>query len=422
MKTTSQSLPMAALRAALLCLYTLAAGLSASHAASSDPPERMSFQGYLTDANGVALGDTAPKNFDVVFRIYNDQGAGSLLWAEQQTLTVDKGYFSVLLGEGTDVGTEPRPQLSSLFTGNTASDRFVETTVKGIGAGGADSTILPRIRLLSSPYALLAKHAVNAGRLVNQDNSQVVSITGTSVGINKGNPTEALEVNGNVLASGTVQAANVLVDPQAYFVVKDIGSGPNPAINFDGGDWLAYNRSANRWTFYIGSSWKMTIDEAGVSVPSPGTISGFGTVPLGGIIMWSGSASAVPSGWALCDGRTDSGRTTPDLRNRFIVGAGIAGSGTEYAVGNTGGAKEVTLTSSQLPSHSHSFRDYYFAETSKLAWYATEWSGTKVGSGNTDSDNEWLFYVDNNTNPTGDGQAHENRPPYYALAFIMRVK
>ena len=68
-------------------------------------------------------------------------------------------------------------------------------------------------------------------------------------------------------------------------------------------------------------------------------------LPAGLIVMWSGSIASIPTGWALCDGT--SGR--PDLRDRFIVGAG-----NTYAVGATGGANSVTLTTDQIPSHSHS--------------------------------------------------------------------
>src|SRR5690606_24439652 len=74
------------------------------------------------------------------------------------------------------------------------------------------------------------------------------------------------------------------------------------------------------------------------------TLRAFTVSMKGVIVMWSGSADNIPEGWALCDG-TDG---TPDLRDRFIVGAG-----GEYAVGATGGAKEVTLTTAQMPKHSH---------------------------------------------------------------------
>lgn len=68
-------------------------------------------------------------------------------------------------------------------------------------------------------------------------------------------------------------------------------------------------------------------------------------IPAGVILLWSGSVASIPSGWLLCNGTSG----TPDLRDRFVVGAG-----STYAVGATGGATTVTLTTTNLPSHTHS--------------------------------------------------------------------
>lgn len=72
-------------------------------------------------------------------------------------------------------------------------------------------------------------------------------------------------------------------------------------------------------------------------------VSGFTT---GMILLWSGSIATIPSGWALCNGSSG----TPDLRDRFVIGAG-----STYAVNATGGAANVTLSTANLPSHTHSF-------------------------------------------------------------------
>ncbi len=177
---------------ALLALALRTAVPSAQAQANANPPERMTYQGYLVDANGSPLGTNAPKNYDVVFRIWKSESsvaAADRLWTEQQTVTVDKGYFSVLLGEGSSIG-EARPDLSTLFTNSTASDRWVGLTVKGIGAGGQDVTILPRLRLLSSPYAYLAR-AVSGTGVVNANNIDPAiglwTATGTSVYRGAGN-------------------------------------------------------------------------------------------------------------------------------------------------------------------------------------------------------------------------------------------
>lgn len=168
--------------------------------ATPKPPERMTYQGFLTGADGVALGNSAPKAYDVLFRIYDAEQGGTLLWGEQQTVTVDKGYFSVLLGEGAAVSGVPNAGIvfSSLFTGATASDRFVGVTVKGLGTGGTDVDILPRVRFLSSPYAYLAASAV---KLVQTTGADLLTSSGNTVTVSG-----SLVANG--LSAGTIDATN----------------------------------------------------------------------------------------------------------------------------------------------------------------------------------------------------------------------
>ena len=128
-----------------------------AQAADANPPERMTYQGFLVDGNGAALGNSVPANYDVVFRIYNAKSGGTPIWSEQQTVTVDKGYFSVLLGEGSQVNSEDYGSLSAAFDGADASDRFIGLTVSGLGGG--DVEIAPRLRLVTSPYAYTATQA-----------------------------------------------------------------------------------------------------------------------------------------------------------------------------------------------------------------------------------------------------------------------
>lgn len=148
--------------------------------------------------------------------------------------------------------------------------------------------------------------------------------------------------------------------------------------------------------------------------------------PSGNIAWWSGSEASIPSGWLLCNGLNG----TPDLRNRFVPGAG-----SHYAKGDTGGANTVTttgtitigghnLTADELPAHSHgSITDYYPYD----AGYDIGGMGTTAGylpAAITDTKRY--------TEYTGTGASHthsatfagttdqDTRPPFYALCAIMK--
>ena len=119
--------------------------------------------------------------------------------------------------------------------------------------------------------------------------------------------------------------------------------------------------------------------------------------------MWSGSVSNIPDGWALCNGSNG----TPDLRNRFIVGAG-----STYAVNDIGGEASHTLTIEEIPSHNHttSARHRFYVSDTSADYYVTPVSAP----GNA-------TLLSNGITSTGGGEAHNNLPPYYALCFIMKL-
>ena len=146
----------------------------------------------------------------------------------------------------------------------------------------------------------------------------------------------------------------------------------------------------------------------------------------GMIVMWSGAVASIPAGWSLCDGTNG----TPDLRGRFIVGAG--GS---YAVGATGGAETVTLTAAQIPQHTHSAGTLATTEAGLHSHVTNLYTATggisQGGSVGFASDKAGSQYealsagahihpITGSTGNAGSGEAHENRPPYYALCFIRK--
>jgi microcystin-dependent protein len=137
-------------------------------------------------------------------------------------------------------------------------------------------------------------------------------------------------------------------------------------------------------------------------------------VPIGGIIMWSGNINNIPVNWILCDGTNG----TPDLRNRFIVGAGV-----NYSIGAQGGADRVTLTINEMPSHNHPINDPGHSHT-----YDKQRRERATGDDNDrasdafDVVNSGVSFTGITIQNSGGNASHENRPPYYALAFIMRFQ
>lgn len=156
------------------------------------------------------------------------------------------------------------------------------------------------------------------------------------------------------------------------------------------------------------------------------------SVPKGSIIPWYGDKANIPDGFALCDGT----KGTPDLRNRFLVGAGDT-----YKLSDIGGENEVTLEAPQVGSHYHRFGYHkgtnggYFltsADSFVMAplesWVrAGKWNGSGGGGyngwdgGNGTNFGKGQNLVTSNAIATEAQKPHENRPPYYALYYLMKL-
>ena len=486
-----------------------------AQAQTANPPDLMTYQGYLVDANGSPLAPTTPMNFSIIFRIYATSSGGTSLWTESQTVTVDKGNFSVVLGEGGAEGSESRPALSSLFGSNNASDRYIGITVKGLSGG--DSEIMPRLRLLTSPYAFLAKSA--NGLVAADGTSLMVPDSGrlrvsqalqTSGGNTRGDGAVDLQTLRQSSSPGMVASgkASVLSGGEnntasgSWSTVSggtgNVASGQSSTVsggekNSASGNYSAIpgglsNEASKDYTFAAGRRAKaihagsfvwgdgtdadksttgdnqflikasggmavnatpisgtslnvsggLKADSADISTLKVSTltttsVSGNGTIPINGIIIWSGASTAIPTGWALCDGQNN----TPDLRGRFVLGAGAGTSLTARSVGDKGGEEKHTMTISEMPAHTHTAtatvsnngkhsHTYYSGYGSNAGIGGGSFHSGEIGykaTANTSTDNgEHNHTVTVTLDTTGSGTAFNVMPPYYVLAYIMRTQ
>lgn len=283
-----------------------------------------------------------------------------------------------------------------------------------------------------------------------------------------------LTVTGNLTVSGTtttINSATLNVADNQITLNSDVTGAPseNAGLKVERGTStdvdIRWNETDDKWQF--------TNDGTNYTNLAAG-------IPTGGIIMWSGAANAIPTGWALCDG----GGSRPDLRGKFIIGASASGG---YAVAATGGTADATLVSHShtINNHTHSFSDSgsfsgntgYFdtshthgftQNTSENGAHSHRWGtddniGADGGSDNPDANGgtAWKAFTDTQgshvhalpdtggpsansnhrhpfsgsvsvsgntgnpsntgTNSQGSSATGKNLPPYYALCYIIKT-
>lgn len=152
-------------------------------------------------------------------------------------------------------------------------------------------------------------------------------------------------------------------------------------------------------------------------------------VPTGVIVMWSGTVATIPSGWLICDGTN----STPDLRDRFVIGArqdnsGVANTNVTGSLTQTGGTKDAivvshthTATSSVTdPGHKHGMRTD--SATINAGTPESRFRGSNAfnTTGDLMATATTGITVATSISTEGSSGTNQNLPPYYALAFIMK--
>jgi hypothetical protein len=369
------------------------------------------------------------------------------------------------------LSTAAQPNITSV--GSLTSVSVVGNTVAGnITTAGQISANNLTSNSITNTGNITSGNITNSGKFTNSGSATIVGnvvvgnlqVLGTTTTQNQANLTvtavtitvannqsTSSGINGAGLVAGNPGVASILYNnvSNAWAISNGISTGGNltvTGVTALTGNVTAGNLSAsgNVTSNNISVASRITVANVTITGVATATTAPAGTsntqiattafvtnnsIPTGVIVMWSGSVGSIPSGWLLCNGTYG----TPDLRDRFVVGAG-----STYSPSNTGGSPDATLVQHTHtatvtdPGHNHLFgaddQAGAFGGFVRYNHYAYDAiSSPYGGDGGT-------FYT-KNTNGDTSGQAtgvtvgiatvgstatNANLPPYYALAYIMK--
>jgi hypothetical protein len=313
----------------LLAIIVLLSGAAAAQ--TSVVPEQISYQGIVTDSGGTPVGNSTPENRTVIFRVWDhatNSAAANLIYSEQQVVTINKGEFSVLVGDGTattgnplghspNENTKKLTNLSSAFNGST---RFLGVTVYDAG-NVVTPEISPRQRIVSSSFAHRAKFAESVGA---NGTTAITTLNDGKVGVGTTSPPALLTVTG---------ANTSLTTNTPQLVITDTGD-PNERLLF-GVD------STGNGTGFIQATKVGTGAQNLLLNPTGGNVGiGMTSAPTSRLDVNGGIKATGAAGFTFNSGDTDGGLFSPADGTLTLLT-----NGTERLRLNSGGNVGIGLSS-----------------------------------------------------------------------------
>jgi hypothetical protein len=334
-------------------------------------------------------------------------------WGSTTNTNLGTAIEEAIVGSADVAFSSADVTLTLTNTNGTQAARHLRLNLTGT-SGGARNLILGSGCQIDKPYI------INNGLA---DTVTVKNTTGTGIAVPAGKTMWVFN-NGTNVVEAMNHAASLTLG-----TALPVASGGTGASTLTANNVLLGNGTSAVGFVAPGTSGNVLTSNGTTWTSAQGFVTGM-------IMLWSGSVASVPSGWALCNGSNG----TPDLRDRFVVGAG-----STYAVGATGGSTtttatgsisgttgSTTLTTNQIPSHQHSSGDYRIFDAAAPEFgIATTNTITNPLARVTVTSTAFLTFTSN----VGGGQGHTHTagtlsfsgnavtslPPYYALAYIMKL-
>jgi len=363
------------------------------------------YQGMLRDEHGAVKQGLTEAIIN--FRLYLSPTENEVKWGRRVTVSLaTNGLFNVELSDSAGTALVENANLDDVIA--TATKQGFPLYL-GLEVDKSAGEIRPRQKLTPAPLATFAQNvaeakgnftiagdAIVSGNLTLSDSAKSLTVKGKA-------EINALTVSGESTFENKAEFKNgIEVASPASATFATVSASGDASV---GGTLSAETLSATTLN-------ATTVKQGGNAL-----------IPRGVIVMWSGTTA--PAGWALCNGSDG----TPDLSGRFIVGYNPNDGDYGFnKVGNTGGAYYVKLTSGQMPSHQHNVTanqswDRVGVDLDKGQVFIST-PNYQYLYGSTDGyikSNAGSFSLNINSSWAGNNEYHENRPPYYVLAYIMKL-
>ena len=313
-------------------ILLLAMGALFATAQTSTVPTFLSYQGRVTDSAGVLIGNAAPVNRIIQFRLYTAASGGLAIWGESQVATISAGEFSVLIGNGAGIAglngpyppaATPYKTLADIINSTTSSALYVGITVDDGNASTTDVEITPRQQLVAGAFALRAKVAESVA--TSAITSSMIGVSEVSAAAIQTSAVTNLKIADAAVTSAKIADSNIMA--------SHLASGAVTAAKIDTstvGLWSVsgtniYRASGSVAIGTLGASFPLTFAASvGDKIALYGGTAGFGHFGFGvqsGLLQIHSDAitSDVAFGYGTSSNFTEALR----IKGTGFVGIGI---------------------------------------------------------------------------------------------------